>query len=115
MTQKKAMPSKVGAQEKKYLFDKPENVRRVIGLLAGICILLFALDFVLHRHSSHPWEHIPGFYAFYGFIGCVLLVIVAKWMRIFLKRPPDYYLKEKQGDETNPEQTGKAGGKDVAP
>ncbi|WDE02727.1 hypothetical protein SG35_030175 [Thalassomonas actiniarum] len=108
------MPQK-GRQEEKYFFDKPENVRRVIHSLVVICVLLFALDFVLHRHSSHPWEHMPGFYAFYGFIGCVLLVIIAKWMRMFLKRPPDYYLKEKQGDKINTEQTGKAGGKDVAP
>jgi hypothetical protein len=52
---------------------------------------LLLLDFVLHRHISHSWEHLPGFYAFYGFVACVLLVLVAKEMRTVLKRREDYY------------------------
>ena len=53
--------------------------------------MLFILDFIIHRHKVHPWEGLLGFYAVYGFVGCVVLVLVAKWMRTFLMRDEDYY------------------------
>ena len=80
--------------EKKYIFDKPKNVKRVLHALYGCCVLLFALDFVIHRHVIHSWENLWGFYPLYGFVGCVILVLVATWMRTFLMRSEDYYDKE---------------------
>ncbi len=77
--------------EKKYIFDNPDNVKRVLYILGGCCVLLFALDFVIHRHVMHSWENLWGFYPVYGFVGCVILVLVAKWMRTFLMRSEDYY------------------------
>ena len=77
--------------EKTYLFDKPRNVKRVLHILYGCCAVLFLLDFVIHRHTIHSWENLWGFYAIYGFIGCVVLVLVATWMRNFIMRPPGYY------------------------
>lgn len=82
--------------EKKHLFDDPKNIKRVLWLLYGGCIILFVLDFILHRHIVHPLEELPGFYPVYGFIGCVLLVVVAKWMRNFLMRSEDYYQSKAQ-------------------
>ena len=76
------------------LFDKPKNVKRILYCLYGSCALLFGLDFVINRHTSHSWENLWGFYAIYGFVGCVVLVLVATWMRRFLMRPEDYYDKE---------------------
>ena len=84
--------------EKKYLFDNPQNVKRILYFLYGTCVLLFALDFVIHRHTSHSWETLWGFYAIYGFVSCVVLVMVAKWMRTFLMRPEDYYDHEGKAD-----------------
>lgn len=78
-------------QEKQYLFDKPENVNRLLRGFYIICGILLLLDFVLHRHISHSWEHLPGFYAVYGFVACVLLVLIAKEMRKVLMRKEDYY------------------------
>ena len=76
---------------KTYLFDNPRNVRFVVRALIVACILLFGLDFVLHRHAYHPLEEIPGFYAIYGFVACVLLVLLAKEMRKVLIRRENYY------------------------
>ncbi len=75
----------------KHLFDDPRNVRRVIRGLVAACILLLGLDFVVHRHVDHPWEEAFGFYALYGFVACVLLVLLAKEMRKLLMRDEDYY------------------------
>ena len=86
-------------KQKTYLFDKPRNVRRVVHGLAGVCVILAGLDLVLHRHVYHPWETMPGFYAVYGFVACVLLVLLAKEMRKVLIRKEDYYDEAPPGDD----------------
>jgi hypothetical protein len=77
--------------EKRYIFDKPQNVSRLLQGFYIICGILIVLDLVLHRHISHGWENLPGFYAIYGFVACVLLVLIAKEMRKLLMRKEDYY------------------------
>ena len=77
-------------------FDRPETLRWILRSLYAICAVLFGLDFVIHRHSVHPWEGLYGFYPVYGFIGCVILVLVAKWMRKGLMRGEDYYQQVNQ-------------------
>lgn len=79
------------ATEKQHIFDNPKNVKRILYVLYFCCAVLFILDFVIHRHKIHPWEGLLGFYAVYGFVGCVVLVLVAKWMRTFLMRDEEYY------------------------
>ncbi len=77
--------------EPRDFFDKPENIEKMLKVFYVICGLLVVADFIFHRHIYHDWENIPAFYAIYGFVGCSLLVFVAKWMRTFLMRKEDYY------------------------
>ena len=49
------------------------------------------MDFMFHRHVEHPWEVLWGFYAVFGFVSCVALVLVAKQMRKILMRQENYY------------------------
>ncbi|MCW8901742.1 MAG: hypothetical protein OQK95_13845 [Gammaproteobacteria bacterium] len=83
--------------EKTYLFDKPRNVTHLLRGFYIICTILFVADLIVHRHSIHPWEGFPGFYAIYGFVACVVLVVIAKEMRKVLMRKEDYY--DKRNDE----------------
>jgi membrane protein YdbS with pleckstrin-like domain len=78
-------------QERQHLFDKPENVRRLIRILYMACALLLAADLFVHRHVDHDWESLWGFYAFFGFVACVSLVLIARQLRKLLKRREDYY------------------------
>ncbi len=39
----------------------------------------------------HPWEAGFGFYAVFGFVACVILVLFAKEMRKVLMRKGDHY------------------------
>jgi hypothetical protein len=80
-----------GSDQRQYLFDKPRNVRRLFRVLYATCVVLLALDFILHRHVTHAWEHQPGFYGLFGFTACVTLVLIAKQLRRVLRRPEDYY------------------------
>ena len=77
--------------QKTYLFDKPETVKRLLNGFYLCCILLVIADFIIHRHTSMDWEKIPAFYAIFGFIACVLLVVIAKKMRSIIMRKEDYY------------------------
>ncbi len=72
-------------------FDKPENIKKMLNVFYVICGLLVLVDFMVHRHIYHDWENIPAFYAIYGFIGCVVLVLIATEMRKYLMRGEDYY------------------------
>jgi hypothetical protein len=78
-------------EKKQYLFDKPRNVSRLLGGFYVVCVLLFVLDFILHRHVYLTWENLPGFYAIFGFVACVALVLIAKEMRKVVMRKEDYY------------------------
>lgn len=78
-------------KEKTHLFDRPENVTRLLSGFYAICILLALADFVVHRHIGFSWEKIPAFYALYGFVACVLLVLIAKKIRNVVMRKEDYY------------------------
>lgn len=77
--------------ERRHVFDHPRNVRRVIWALCIACVIVFVADPLVHRHVDHPWEAVFGFYGIYGFVACVLLVLVAKALRKILMRPEDYY------------------------
>ena len=87
---------------KRHVFDDPKNVRRALRGLFTVCALVFALDIVNLvlrligrdeiRHAERAWEGLPGFYAMYGFVACVLLVLVAKeLLRKVVMRDEDYY------------------------
>ena len=87
------------SDEKQHFFDKPGNIRKVLLALYAICGVLLLLDVVVHRHISHSWEWLWGFYPLYGFVGCVVLVLVAKWMPTFLMRDEDYYERTEDGKQ----------------
>ena len=79
------------AEKKQHLFDNPFYVSLLFRSLYVICLLLFSLDFILHRHVDHSWEKLPGFYAIFGFVAYVIIVLTAKQLRKILRRKEDYY------------------------
>ncbi|MBT8419575.1 MAG: hypothetical protein KJO08_01805 [Gammaproteobacteria bacterium] len=79
--------------EKKHLFDNPANVTRLLRIFFAICLGLVGVEFFFHRHVVHAWENLWGFYALYGFVACVALVLIATQMRKVLMRDEDYYEK----------------------
>ena len=85
--------------EKTYFFDKPKNIKIILYAFCTLCAILFAADFVLHRHTYHEWEKIPAFYALFGFISYVIIVFTSAGLRKLIMRPEDYY--EPQEDTQN--------------
>ena len=77
--------------EKKYFFDKTENIKWTMRVFYTLCTLLVIADFIVHRHIGLPWEKLPAFYAVYGFVACVILVVIAKEIRKVVMRKENYY------------------------
>jgi hypothetical protein len=81
--------------------DKPRNVTRIVYGLAVLCALAFAADFFYTKHPYFGVERLPAFYAVYGFVGSVLLVLTAKQLRRVLRRDEDYYERpDGDGDDS---------------
>lgn len=78
-------------ESKRYWLDRPENVARLYRGLWGMGVLLVLLDLVVNRHAEAEFDGGFGFYALYGFVACVALVLAAKLLRRVLMRREDYY------------------------
>jgi len=77
---------------KKYLFDKPKNVKRLFRFYYTSLVMLLLVDLFIHKHAYFAWGEWPEFYAVYGFVACVALVVAAKYiLRPLVKRREDYY------------------------
>ena len=59
----------------------------------GLLVLLILVDFIIPRHEIHFFgDKIPGFWSLFGFISCVLIIVVSKWIgHYWLVRDDDYY------------------------
>lgn len=75
------------------IFDNPKNIKRLLFCFYTALIVLLVSEFFIHKHHSFPWEHYFSFYAVYGFVSCVLLIFVAKILRLIVMRREDYYDK----------------------
>ena len=61
----------------------------------GMLVLLILADFIIPRYEIHFFgDKIPGFWSLFGFISCVLIIVVSKWIgHHWLVRDEDYYDK----------------------
>ncbi|GLR71985.1 hypothetical protein [Agaribacter marinus] len=85
------MKAQESTTEKVSFFDNPKNIKIMMIVFYVLCALLVLLDFVVHRHIYLDFEKIPTFYALYGFVACVVLVVLAKLMRKVVMRDENYY------------------------
>lgn len=51
--------------------------------------LLWLYSHVFHYHFS--FQYLPQFFAIFGLFGCMLLILIAKAMGIFIVVDEDYY------------------------
>lgn len=72
------------------IMAKPALLKR-IGLVT--LALLVVIDFFLPRPYLHfVWDSFPGFSAVYGFVSCILIIVVSKALgKLWLLKPEDYY------------------------
>ena len=79
------------SEPRKYWLDRSENVTKLYRGLWLTGIALLALDLFLHKHEEFDFAAWFGFYGVFGFVACVVLVLIAKNLRRVLMRSEDYY------------------------
>ena len=77
-----------------------KNIFIVKALSYTVLVMLVVADlFVPREHPHFIGDFIPGFWAVFGFVSCVLIIVVSKWLgKKFLFRPEDYYEDEDEGE-----------------
>lgn len=72
------------------MMANPVLLRRIAWVTLA---LLVVIDLFLPRPYLHFfWDRIPGFSAVYGFVSCILIIVVSKALgKLWLSKPEDYY------------------------
>jgi general stress protein CsbA len=63
---------------------------RVTLVLAAVLLLLVLLEasVIPHYHPEFWFHHVPGYSAVIGLFGCIVVVLLSKWLgKMFLQRP----------------------------
>ena len=80
--------------ERQRWLDRKGNVDKVYWGVWLLCALLLAVEPLAHKHGEFSFEDWFGFHGWFGFVACVALVLAAKWLRVLLKRPEDFYERD---------------------
>jgi hypothetical protein len=73
-----------------------DHLRTVVRIAIAVLVVLVLLDaipaIVDKEHAHTAAEHVPAFWAAFGLLGCLLLVILSKTFgHLFVSRSEDYY------------------------
>lgn len=70
---------------------RKENIRKLWVVFIAILLVTVIAGIFVHQHDHFGIEDSFGFFAWYGFITCVGMVVFTKLLGFILKRPEDYY------------------------
>lgn len=70
---------------------RPSSIRLMWRVLIAVLTLLVALQLVIKIKGYFLIDGWFGFGAAFGFLSCLAMVLFAKGLGVFLKRPEDYY------------------------
>ena len=59
----------------------------------AVLIFIITMDFFITRHEIHFFgDEIPGFWSIFGFIACILIILISKWIgRLGIMQDENYY------------------------
>ena len=73
---------------------RPKTIRLLWWIFGAVLALTVIAQVFIHVHAYFEVDGWFGFYAIYGFLTCVGMVVGAKLLGFLLKRPDDYYFRE---------------------
>lgn len=80
--------------EKTHWLDQPRNIKLLWRGFLLVLVLTVLAEFLVPMHPHFAIESIFSFNAWYGFLVCALMIVVAKGLALVLKRPDTYYGKD---------------------
>ena len=59
----------------------------------AMLILIIVIDYFIPRHEIHfIGDGIPGFWSLFGFVACILIILISKWIgRLGIMQNENYY------------------------
>ena len=72
-------------------FYRKNNIKNLRILSITVLWLIVLIEFFIVLHPHFDIEGVFGFYAIFGFLSCVGLIIFAKLLGFLIKRKDDYY------------------------
>ena len=82
---------------------RPATIRKLWWGFGGVLAALVVAQFAIYVKGYFGVDGWFGFGAAYGFLSCLIMVLVAKLLGVFLKRPEDYYSGSQDADSSVPE------------
>ena len=75
-----------------YLRERPVFLK---WFLVSILAFSVVYDLFVDRHHAEFWgDHLVGFWAVFGFVGCLVLIVFCKGLsHVWLEKDKDYYDK----------------------
>ncbi|MPZ37484.1 MAG: hypothetical protein GEU95_05375 [Rhizobiales bacterium] len=70
---------------------RESTIKKLWVAFAVVLIATVLMDLVVAHHPYFGLDGTFGFGAWFGFVSCAAMVIVAKALGLFLKRPDTYY------------------------
>lgn len=70
---------------------RPATIRGLWAAFIAILVLVVAADLIIDHRGKFGVDGSIGFYAWYGFLSCVVLILGARLLAVLLKRRDDYY------------------------
>jgi hypothetical protein len=76
-----------------WLRNRLKAVVWVACIALAVLVALDAIPGLIDKEHAHTKaEHFPGFWAAFGFVGCVLIIVVSKWFgHAGIMTREDYY------------------------
>lgn len=78
-------------QKQGHWLTRPETIRKLWWGFYAVLALTVLAQLVFYVKGYFTVDGWFGFGAIYGFLSCLLMVLFAKGLGVFLKRPNDYY------------------------
>ncbi|MGM0633292.1 MAG: hypothetical protein ACQETO_08955 [Pseudomonadota bacterium] len=70
---------------------RPSTIRKLWRIFAAVLALTVMAQFLVDIHDYFGVDGWFGFYALFGFLSCLAMVVFAKLLGYVLKRPDTYY------------------------
>lgn len=82
---------RASAEPAAHWLSRPGTIRVLWVVFIAVLAATVAVEWLVHLHPRFRLEGWFGFHAAYGFLACVGMVLFAKVLGMWLKRPDDYY------------------------
>jgi len=78
-------------RDESHWLTRPATIKKLWWIFSGILALTVLAQLVWYVKGYFTVDGWFGFGAVYGFVSCLIMVLVAKGLGFVLKRPNDYY------------------------